>query len=209
MYKEYIVMIKKLAIYDFDGTLYRGDSSLDFFKFCLFKYKLNFFVLPYVFLFFLLWKLKIVKTKKFKEVFLLVTNIKKLNQDVKEFKNINIKKIFPNILKNLKKDKKKVDFVIVASASPEFIVKEFLKDVKEVDFVIATKVINKKIISNCKGYEKVKRLKEKFGKDIKILKTTSDSMDDKPLYSLSKYCYMVSKGKIIDITNKIKGRRIT
>ena len=29
-----------MNVYDFDGTIYDGDSSVDFFRFCLKKYKI-------------------------------------------------------------------------------------------------------------------------------------------------------------------------
>jgi phosphatidylglycerophosphatase C len=200
-------MKKRVVIYDFDGTIYNGDSTIDFFKFCLLKYKTNLFLLPYILIFFLLWKFKLVTTEKFKEFFLLIINKKNIEKDLKEFKNLNKNKIFPSIFKNLKEDKKSTDVLVVISASPEFILKAFLNDIKEIDLLMGTKFCNGKIETNCKGKEKVRRLKKYFGKNIEILKMYSDSIDDKPLYSLAKNCYMVSKGKITNINKEIKNGR--
>ena len=46
----------KYYLYDFDGTIYDGDSSVDFFKFCLKKDKSIYKMLPKMFIKFIAYK---------------------------------------------------------------------------------------------------------------------------------------------------------
>ena len=68
-------MKNEVNIYDFDGTIYDGDSSIDFYLFCL---KRNFKILlclPLQFFSFILFKLGIIDRKEFKEKVLRTTSV--------------------------------------------------------------------------------------------------------------------------------------
>ena len=66
-----------MNVYDFDGTIYDGDSTVDFWFFCLKKKKSLFFIIPIQVLAFILYRLRIIEKIKFKEV--LYTFIKYLS----------------------------------------------------------------------------------------------------------------------------------
>ena len=55
-------------VYDFDGTIYDGDSSIDFFLYALKKNKKLWKYLPKILYVTVLYILKMVSTKKYKEV---------------------------------------------------------------------------------------------------------------------------------------------
>ena len=78
--------MEKAYVYDFDKTVYNGDSSIDFFFFCLSKkVKLVKYIAIIVY-YFCLYILHIISTKKFKEKFFMF---------LKEFDNIDeIVKLF-------------------------------------------------------------------------------------------------------------------
>lgn len=181
-----------MNIYDFDKTIYDGDSSIDFYKFCVKKNKIlilnSFKVLFYYFLYF--FKLK--NKNDVKEAFF--SFMKRINNPeivisifFEEYK-YKIKKFY--LLKNHSKD-------IIISASPEFLLKPFasylkVKDLIASDVDICTGKFRK---DNCKGKNKVKYLKEKYPKII-VNTVYSDSLSDTPLMNISKNAYIVKGNEI-------------
>ena len=59
----------KYNVYDFDKTIYDGDSTVDFYRMCVKKNPLVLLVLPKACLFFLKYKLNACSKTRFKEVF--------------------------------------------------------------------------------------------------------------------------------------------
>lgn len=182
-----------MNIYDFDGTIYDGDSCKDIVKFGLKKH----------------FKITIESVKK----------AKKLNKDYKrglvEFEKVKeelLSFIFkiPNYpkfvndfvtthMKNIKPwymSRKTANDVIV-SASYELWVNLFSRNLG-VKYVIATKTdLEGKIIGrNCKGDEKVRRIREIFPNAI-ISCAYSDSSTDIPLLNLGSTAYVVEGKKLI------------
>lgn len=189
--------MRKINVYDFDKTIYLKDASLEFWKYCLIKKKELIILFPYQFIFFILNKLKLVSTKKFKEIFFLFLKFLK-EEELKDYlvqfwkkesKNFNIeleKKIKDSKIEN-----------ICISASPEFLLKIPIEILK-IDILIATKMNkeNGKIEGeNCKGEEKVYRLK-KVMNNFEIENFYSDSYSDLPLFKISKNRYLIKNRKI-------------
>lgn len=184
-----------MNIYDFDGTIYDGDSSIDFFKYCVKINKKSLLILPKFILVAILYFLKIVEKEKMKSEFFKFVkyfdNINKVVLDFWKFKKYKLKDFY---LKN----KNRNDIVI--SASPEFLLQPVAK---KYNFkLIATKVDIKtgKILgNNCHGEEKVIRLKEQ--KINNCDKFYSDSLSDEPLSKLAKSAYIVKGNNIIKWKN--------
>ncbi len=185
----------KVNIFDFDGTIYDGDSSIDFFKFCLKKNKKCFIIIPNLLLNYFLYFIKIKTKTQVKEVFFsFLKYFSKPEKLIKEFWNLHdykIKKFYLN---------RKHDKDIIISASPEFLISHIAKKLKVKDLIASDVEINtgKFLSSNCKGEEKVTRLKNKYN-NIIIVATYTDSYSDKPLIDLSEKAYFVKKNKIICI----------
>ena len=62
-------MLFNMNVYDFDKTIYYGDSTLDFYFFCLKKKPYILFVLPVQFFGFLMYFFKLRDKEYFKEKF--------------------------------------------------------------------------------------------------------------------------------------------
>lgn len=177
-----------MNVYDFDKTIYNGDSTVDFYFFCLRKKPMILLRLPKQIVGYILYKLRLKDKAYFKEKFYsflsLLPNIEIL---INDFWQINNTKICDWYLKQ----KKSTDIII--SASPEFLLKPLEKRLK-IERVIASKVdIHTGILlsKNCYGKEKVQFFKEIY-KNKKIDNFYSDSLSDKPLAMLAKNSYLVN-----------------
>lgn len=190
-YDVYAIGGDIINIYDFDGTIYNGDSSIDFYKYCIKENKKCLLIIPNVIKNMMLYKLKIITKEKYKSTFFsFIKYFNNIEEQVEKFWSINNKKIKSFYLQN----KKSTDIII--SASPEFLLKP-LTNKLEVN-LIATKVDKKtgKLQGkNCHGEEKVKMLAK--NKIYKCEKFYSDSKSDKPCTKIAKKSYMVNKNKII------------
>lgn len=179
-----------MNVYDFDKTIYRGDSTIDFYLFSVARKSEILRFLPYQFFSFLLYKLHKIRKTQFKERFFIF------------LKNIDVEKfVFDFWLKNKNKiakwylEQQKDDDVII-SASPDFLLEPICK-MLSISNLICTKVdvINGKFISeNCYGHEKVVRFKKEFP-NAKIEKFYSDSISDLPMAMLAKEAFIVKRGK--------------
>lgn len=185
-----------MNIYDFDKTIYDGDSSINFFKYSLKTNKKCYLVFPKIVLMMCLYLIKIIEKEQLKSSFFsIVKYFDDIDNHVLNFwecKKYNLKNFYL-------KQKKQNDIVI--SASPEFLLRPVAK--KYGFKLIATKVDKKNgkcLGKNCYGKEKVVRLK----KEMKIEKCNnfySDSLSDAPLSYLSKKSFIVKGDRIIEWEN--------
>lgn len=179
-------------VYDFDKTIYNGDSTEHFYFYCLKKYPKIIFLLPMQGYYFSLFMLKKITKTQFKEKFYtFLKYVKNSEQEVENFWNINqngIKKWYLNIQE---------ENDIIISASPEFIIKPICKRLG-IKYAFASKVnikTGKYTGLNCWGEEKVTRLNEELPQT-KINKFYSDSYSDTPLAKLAKEAYLVTGDKL-------------
>ena len=184
----------KYKLYDFDGTIYDGDSSVDFFKFCAKKepkIKKMYFKIIMSFIKYLSKYMSATELKEY--IFSFLKYFNNHEELLKEFwvshKN-KIKSFY------LSKDHSND---IIISASPYFLLKPIcdeleVKDLIASDVDIKTGHFNK---PNNRGEEKVKEFKEKYPHGI-IEEMYSDSMHDKPLLDLAEKSFIVKKNKIYD-----------
>lgn len=185
-----------MNIYDFDNTIYNGDSSKDFFLYCLKRNKkILMDIIPICFMLFL-YLIKIIEKEKFKEVFFRF--LKRINgvEYVNDFWEINATKIKNFYIKQHKEND------IIISASPYFLLEPIANKYKFK--LIATEMdINTGHITgnNCYGEEKVKRLNE-LG-IYECNKFYSDSLSDTPCSRLAKKSFIV-KGNDLIFWNKYK-----
>ena len=175
--------------YDFDGTIYRGDSSVDFYIYCLRRFPWILLLLPYQILGILTYKCRLCSKETEKSIFFsflrFVPNVACV---VNTFWLKNKKYIATWYLKQQKKDD------IIISASPEFILAP-LCSILGITHLIASKVdINtgKLTCKNCYGDEKVNRLR-KYLKDVHISHFYSDSLSDYPLAQIAAQAFLVQK----------------
>lgn len=175
--------------FDFDNTIYRGDSSLDFYLFNIRNKPLILRYLPYQLYHIVLYILRIEsKTRCKSALFCFLRDINNLSKSVDHFWKKNEVKVQAWYTNRHRKND------IIVSASPDFLIKPIGKrlGVKE---IIATRMDHHGIIDgeNCHGTEKVKRLKTQGY--IRFVEAYSDSMSDKPMLAMAKDSYYVVGSK--------------
>lgn len=180
-----------MNVYDFDGTIYDGDSTRDFFIYVM-KRKPNLLLcLPKQIWGFVLYGLKRINKTRLKEYFFCFLPEIDVERMAETFWNQNQNKIFDWYLKQRKQDD------IIISASPEFLLKPLCKRLG-IKYVIASKVNPETGLfagANCRGQEKVQRLKKEY--NITHIDTFySDSYSDLPLAMIADEAFIVDKGKV-------------
>ena len=185
----------KLNVYDFDGTIYDGDSSIDFIKYLINKNKRIIFHLPKMFIYLIKYKLKLISKETMKECFFEVLNkFNNIDELIEEFWKKNeykIKEFF-------KKEKHKN--TIIASASPYFLLEPIKIKYKVKDLFASPidKNTGKYNGYNCHGVEKIIVINKKYPDCVIETMYSDDINADKPLLELAKKSYVVKKDKIID-----------
>ena len=180
--------------YDFDKTIYDGDSTADFYMFCMKKHKSIILLAPSLLCAFCRFYVFRRDTKtEFKETmyrFLTKCNAEK---DVAEFWEKNCGKIKDFYIKQKKSDD------VIISASPEFLLAPICRKLG-IKHLIASKVDSKSgkySGINCHGKEKVRRFYEEF-KNGEIDEFYSDSLSDTPMAEISKKAFLVNGNKITE-----------
>jgi len=183
-----------MNVYDFDKTIYDGDSTLDFYLFALKRKPGLIKYLPIQVLGCLKYLLGICTKLEFKEKFYYFLNgIDDTDNLIEVFWNEKQSKIKEWYL-NSKKDS---DLII--SASPVFLLEPICKKIG-IKHLIASEVNKKTGIcegENCYGEEKVVRLKKEF-RDATIKEFYSDSLSDSPLSLLADKRFIVSGANIVE-----------
>ena len=183
-----------MNIYDFDNTIFAGDSSVKFIKYSFCHHPL---MVTWCFIKALKEYIKyLFKKSNFgyikSELFSFVKNIDNLD----EYMNDYVIKYQKNIKKFYLEQQKDDDVII--SASFEFIVKPFC-DALGIKNVIATKYDTKKgciIGKNCKGLEKIVRF-NKIYKNPSVKEAYSDSLSDIPMFEIADKAFLVKKDKLM------------
>ena len=202
--------MKKLAIFDIDYTITRKETLMEFYKFSVKEDLKNIRFLPRALYSGLMYTVGIYDEKRVKECFLkFIDNIQEddLQKVVKKFYHNRLSKIlYKDAIDMMRKLKGEGYDIYLISASPEFYINEFY-NIDVVDKVIGTrfefkdgKFIRKMFGENCKGEEKVRRLKEFLKKedievDFENSYMFSDSLSDKPLLDLVGKPYLINYKK--------------
>ena len=182
--------------YDFDNTIFDGDSTTKFYLFCLKRHKrIAFLCAPSLLCAVLKYfaAKKITKTQ-FKEIMYRFLRYCDCKRDVHDFWEKNRKRI-----KGFYLEQKRPDDVII-SASPVFLLSPICKELG-VGTLIASNVDPKTGIysgENCHGEEKVRRFREVFGEEAVIEEFYSDSRNDTPMAKEAKKAYMVKGEEITE-----------
>lgn len=178
-----------MNIYDFDKTIYDGDSTADFVKYCAKHYKKAFVTLIPTAWAFLLYVLGVYTKTQFKEkMYGFLRYIPDIDTALERFWDESEK----NILDYYKSQTSSDDIII--SASPEFLLKPICKRLG-ITHLIASRVdkhTGKYDGENCWGEEKVIRLKQEYGID-SCDEFYSDSFSDTPLANISDKAFIVRK----------------
>lgn len=188
----------EIKVYDFDKTIYAGDSSIDFFIFSFKKHPvavtriIPFFVLQVILYFF-----KKIEKENLKEAyFSFLKYVSNTDELIEEFWKENKGK-----LKSWYLEKEHGSDVII-SASPQFLLEPIASSIgilKLIASVIDVRT-GKFLSKNCYGKEKVERLNREIV-NYRILECYSDSETDIYLFNLSQNAYFVKGDRIIRYLN--------
>ena len=187
--------MNNFIVYDFDGTIYDGDSSLNFYLFCVRNNPGALLFLPKQLWSFLLYKSGKMDKTQFKSAFF---SFLRVLPDVDE----SVEAFWRENDRRLKAWYVKLDHAddIVISASPEFLLAPVCQKIG-VKRLIATKMDKKTgAISgkNCCGEEKVNRLRLLFP-EAAVKRAYSDSLSDMPLFAVAEQAYLVKKDRLYTV----------
>lgn len=177
-----------MNVYDFDGTIYRGDSSIDFFVYCLKRYPKVALGLPKFGTYCVLYKIGRVSKRELKEVYFhFLTNVKDIKGCVQDFWNQHESGIKKWYLEQ------RAETDVVITASPEFLISAICERLG-IQSLIASKVdfsTGKFLSENCHGEEKVKRFRQRFPNAVPAA-FYSDSLSDSPMAKLADRAFFIS-----------------
>lgn len=182
-----------MNVYDFDKTIYAGDSTLDFYFFSLKKSPMLIRFFPIQIIGFIKYMFGMYSKLQFKEKFYsFLKGIKDVDSMVELFWNENQDKIKDWYLKS------KEESDVIISASPEFLLNNICRRIG-IKHLIASEVNKNTGIcegENCYGEEKVLRFKKYFEKG-EIKKFYSDSLSDAPISLMACERYIVNGNNIL------------
>ncbi len=183
-----------MNVFDFDGTIYSGDSTVDFCLFCFKKHPGLIRYLPVQGYAFLRYALKTMDKTRMKELFYRFFRAVDAQALLPEFWATHKQNIFPWYLQQQQEDD------IVISASPEFLLEPICKELG-IKTLMASRVdpkTGKYDGLNCHGQEKVRRLEAQTG-ITHIDKFYSDSQSDLPLAKIADSAYLITqRGEVRD-----------
>ena len=192
-----------MNMYDFDGTIYNGDSLVDFIKYSFKKKPLSVSksIIKTIFKYFKYKREKISFEELKETLFSFVPKIKNRDEFISGFVKKNKHKIKKFYLNQKRKD----DLIITASL--DFYVKPLCKSVG-IKKIISTKYDLKSgriVGKNCKSNEKEKIISELPKNKFKCFYT--DSINDKPLFRFAEKNYIVTKNKIVEYNENYKFKK--
>ncbi len=185
-----------MNLFDFDKTIYKYDSTVRFWLYCM---KIKPYIalgLPMQVFYTILYKLRLVSKEKYKSrFFFFVRYFKDIDLTVKNF----WQKEKSNICEWFFKVKKPGDYVV--SASPEFLLNE-IAAVLDIGLIASGFDVKTRSFTtpNCRGQEKVRRLSE-IG--INTAEAAySDSKSDIPMLKIAKKGYFVKNKTVSECVFK-------
>ncbi|MBP3283941.1 MAG: HAD-IB family phosphatase [Clostridia bacterium] len=182
-----------MNVYDFDKTLYQGDSTVNFYLFSLRKNPLLLRYLPKQCLSLTKYILGFIPKKEWKENFF---SFLKGIKDIDSYLDAFWKKESKHLRKELTERISSSDYII--SASPTFLLQPVLKEINQPNLIATNmnKTTGTITGENCYGMQKVTEFlaKETEGK---IDTFYSDSFSDTPLKELAQNAFIVKKEKMI------------
>lgn len=177
-----------MNVYDFDGTIYDGDSTVDFYRFALKRHPGLIRYLPKQAWGAALYAFKRIDKTAMKQYFFSFLNGIHTQQIATEFWECHERKLMPWYLAQQAPED------VVISASPEFLLEPICR--KRNIRLLASRVDPRTGVfqgENCRGEEKCKRFRQAFpGEAIQCF--YSDSLSDAPMANIAQQAFLVRKG---------------
>lgn len=183
-----------MNVYDFDGTIYQGDSTFDFYIFSIKNQPRVILCLPRqiwgAIQFYILRSITLTAYKEKFYVFL--GRVNGIDELIQAFWDVHISKIAPWYLAQ------KRDNDLVITASPEFLIGEACKRLHICHPIGSVVDPYTGVYSgvNCKGREKVIRFQQKYAEG-EMDAFYSDSYGDKPLAQIARESFLVKGDHVV------------
>ena len=182
-----------MKVFDFDNTLYRGESSVEF-SFYMIKHNKKILLHVPVILFSLIgYKLCLLKKERLETIInnffaAVLDNTESYPEFIRQFWETRTDKFYTDMLKLIEPDD------VIISASP-IILLDGIREILNTENIVGTEVDleRKRITWFNFGDNKVKRYKELYG-DRKIDAFYTDSYNDKDMMDVSDEVFIVKKG---------------
>lgn len=178
-----------MNVYDFDGTIYRGDSSWDFCLFCMKRDPSLFRYLPTILRGAFRYLTKKISKTVFKEHnFAFLQGVSDVDRAVADFWKTHRRKLYPWY------PAQKQPSDVIISASPDFLLAPVCESLGVT--LIASPVDKKSGRfhgENCHDEEKVRRFRAACP-DAAVDAFYSDSLSDLPMARLAKRAYFIRRG---------------
>ena len=180
-----------MNVFDFDNTIYRGDSTADFVRYLIGKQPLLFFYILRFACAYGLYKLRLTsKTAAKQALFRMFSKVPSMEESLRDFWDghlQNVKSWYSGLHR---------DDDLVISASPEFLILPACRALH------ITRVMGSPVDmhtgayagQNCSGPEKTRRFREQYP-DAVIENFFSDSLSDSPMADISLQAYLVKGDK--------------
>lgn len=184
-----------MNVYDFDNTIYDGESTVDFFLMCMRRHPSLIRLLPIIIIKLIRYKsckADIEEIRAFAEKYAckLIKTIGNTDQEVKRFWDKNMKKVKAYYIKQRKNDD------LIVSAAPELILSEFSRRMGGIKYICSEiDMSTGKIGRICFGENKKEILTKEYP-NISIDRFFTDSMNDRAVINMAKKAYLVKRSKI-------------
>ena len=195
-----------MKVFDFDNTIYRGESSVDYSFYMIRHNKKILRYVPTILFSLVGYKLCLLKKEKLESIindFIagVLDETDFLSESVEQFWESNVHKLNKRILRLIGPDD------VIISASPIFLLNG-VRELLNTDRIIGTELDfeQKKITWFNFGDNKVKRYKAIYG-DRKPDAFYTDSYNDKDMMKISQEIFIVKKGIPEKVKGSIQGRR--
>lgn len=182
-----------IKLYDFDLTIYDGDSTIDFYVFCVRHQPGLLRYLPYQLFHLVLFVFRLENTTRFKShFFIFLHGLHDVDATIERFWQqhfADIKQWYQS---------RAHDQDVIISSSPEFLLAPVCQKLG-VQTLIATKMDKRSGIIeglNYKGEEKARQLRQRLP-NVVVEEAYSDSLVDRPILKLAKQAFLV-KGERVE-----------
>ena len=186
-----------MNVYDFDKTIYPGDSATHFWLYCLRRHPGTAGSAVRA-----LGPLskglagRLSRGEVKQALYSCLRFVPDARAEAKAFWDGHIDRIFPWYLARRRED----DLVI--SASPDFLIGEACRRLGIAYIATGMDTRTGRIIGeNCRGEEKVRRFREIYG-DAPVEEFYSDSLSDRPMMDLAERGYLVKNGAVVRLVGK-------
>jgi len=184
-----------MDVYDFDNTLYQGDSTAHFTLHCLWRYQRTLTTLPGTAAAVLRWKRGIITKTDFKDtLYRYLLYVPNIEEEVARFWQTHEQRIIALDGPNGPCSPREGDLII--SASPEFLLHDVCA--KRGWELMASPVdphTGHVTGPNCSGEEKVSRFRAAYP-DATVERFFSDSLNDTPMARLAEQPFLVKHGQL-------------